>query len=64
MLDVLVNLERHRRELDGGNQQSEFDIEHYLCQGLATLSARQRLNFELRTKIKHPLKKLIKGASA
>lgn len=64
MLGVLLKLERYRLDAGGEPHQSGFDLGDYINRGLVTLDKWQRLNFELRARIKLPLKKLLQQAAA
>jgi hypothetical protein len=64
MLGVLLKLERYRQDALGKPLHSGFDLDDYIHRGLLTLNGWQRLNFELRARIKLPLKKLLEQAPA
>lgn len=56
---VLLRLEAYRQS----RASTSFDLEDYLQRGLRLLPAQDRLVFELKARIKLPLRQLLKGAA-
>lgn len=61
LLAVVVRLEQYRQSSNGAAEGGEFDLDNYIARALDELSAAQRLDFRFQTRIKFPLRRLVKG---
>jgi glycosyltransferase involved in cell wall biosynthesis len=60
LLNVATRLERYRQD---DACDSRFDLNDYVTRALAALPLKHRLGFELQSRIKFPLRRLIKGSA-